>query len=236
MGRTTGHSPAPPTEDEVGAYLRAHPDFLARHAELVHHLILPPPERDGGNVVDLQSFMLDRLRREVRTLKDQQRDLIATARANMNSQNRIHAAVLFLLDAPSFPQFVQTVTTDLAVMLGVDVASLVIETNGPVPSPPPSGVIAAAPGTVTRLLGRREVILLSDTPGAAEVFGPGAGLVRSQALIRLQVTPDTPPGLLAFGARDPVLFHESQATELVSFLARVVERCLRAWLDLPGDE
>ncbi len=235
MGHTTGHRPALPTEEEVGAYLKAHPDFLARHAELVHHLILPPADRgEGSNVVDLQSFMLDRLRREVRTLKDQQRDLIATARANMNSQNRIHAAVLSLLDAPSFPLFVQTITTDLAMMLGVDVASLVIESNGPAPSN--SGVIAALPGTVARLLGGRDVMLLSNTPGTADVFGPGAGLVRSQALIRLQVSADSPPGLLAFGARDPVLFHESQATELVGFLARVVERCLRAWLDLPDDE
>lgn len=235
MGHTTGHPPSLPTEEEVGAYLRAHPDFLARHAELVHHLILPPPERGGGNVVDLQSFMLGRLRDEVRALKEQHRALIGTARANMNSQNRIHNAVLVLLDAPSFPRFVQTVTTDLAVILGVDVASLVIETNGLAP-PSGSGVIPAAPGTVARLLGRRDVMLLSDTPGTPDIFGPGAGLVRSQALIRVQVTPETPPGLLAFGARDPVLFHESQATELVSFLARVVERCLRAWLDLPDDD
>jgi len=78
------------------------------------------------------------------------------------------------------------------------------------------------------------VVLAADTPGDPELFGPGAGLVRSQALIRLQISSETPEGLLAFGSREPDMFHQGQGTELVCFLARVVERCIRSWLDLPA--
>jgi uncharacterized protein YigA (DUF484 family) len=65
------------------------------------------------------------------------------------------------------------------------------------------------------------------------IFGAAAGLVASQALIRLEISPATPPALLALGARQPDQFHQGQGTELLTFLAGVLENCIRAWLDLP---
>ena len=222
------------TAEDVCSYLRTHPDFLVQNAELVHHLTPPSADR-GRGVVDLQAYMVEKLRGEVRHLKDQQRELVVTTRANLNCQNRIHAAVLFLLDARSLEHLIQTITTDLAVLLDLDVAGLVVESNGhDHPHVHRSGVRVVEPGTVDRWLGTRDVVLLADTRGAEEIFGPGAGLVRSQALIRLQVSHETPEGILAFGSRQPDMFHDGQATELVGFLARVVERVIRSWLDLPA--
>lgn len=237
MARETGqpsHLPDALRAEDVAAYLRDHPDFLAQHADLVHHLTAPSVDR-GPGVVDLQTFMVDRLRGEVRTLKDQQRELIGTTRANLNSQNRIHAAVLFLLDAQSFEQLIQTVTTDLAVLLDLDVTVLVVESNGrDIPHVHQSGVRVVEPGTVKRWMGRRDVVLNDDVQGSAEIYGPGAGLVRSEALVRLHVSSETPDGMIAFGSREPDTFHPGQGTELVAFLARVIERVIRGWLDLPA--
>lgn len=222
------------TAEDVCAYLREHPDFLAQHAELAGHLT-PPSHDRGRGVVDLQAFMVERLRGDIRTLKEQQRELIATTRANLNSQNRIHAAVLFLLDARNFEQLIQTIATDLAVLLDLDVACLAVESNGlDIPHVHRTGVRVVEPGRIDGWLGTRDVLLAADTPGDPELFGPGAGLVRSQALIRLQISSETPEGLLAFGSREPDMFHQGQGTELVCFLARVVERCIRSWLDLPA--
>jgi uncharacterized protein YigA (DUF484 family) len=190
----------------------------------------------GKGVLDFQYFMVERLRGEVGRLKEQQRELISTTRANINNQNRIHAAVLFLLDARSFEQLIQTITTDLAVLLDLDVAGLVVEANrSEVPHVHASGVRVVEAGTVDGWLGKRDVMLFADTPGDPAIFGGAAGLVRSQALIRIQVSEETPPGLLAFGSREPDMFHTGQGTELVCFLARVVERSIRAWLDLPQE-
>lgn len=237
MSRETGRTNRltdSPTAEEVAAYLRNNPDFLVKHADLLHHLTPPSVDR-GHGVVDLQAFMVERLRGEVGRLKEEQRELIGTSRANLNSQNRIHAAVLFLLDAQSFEQLIQTVTTDLAVLLDLDVACLVIESNGTdMPHVHKSGVRVVEPGAVRRWIGRREVVLNSDTRGSEAIYGPAAGLVRSEALIRLQISSETPDGLLAFGSREPDMFHSGQGTELVVFLARVVERVIRGWLDLPA--
>jgi uncharacterized protein YigA (DUF484 family) len=88
-------------------------------------------------------------------------------------------------------------------------------------------------GTVDELLGsERDVLLLGDTPGEAELFGSAAGLVRSQALLRLRVSENTPAGLLCIGTRKPDKFHPGQGTELLCFLARALEITIAAWLDL----
>jgi len=235
MARETGHihkTDDALTAEDVAAWLREHPDFLSQNIDLVQHLT-PPSVSHGKGVLDFQYFMVERLRGEVGRLKEQQRELISTTRANVNNQNRIHAAVLFLLDARTFEQLIQTITTDLAVLLDLDVAGLVVESNGSeIPHVHASGVRVVEPGTVNGWLGKRDVVLYADTPGDPSIFGGGAGLVRSQALIRIQVSEETPAGLLVFGSREPDMFHSGQGTELVCFLARVIERSIRAWLNL----
>lgn len=223
-----------PSAADVCAYLREHPDFLAQHAELIQSQT--PPRVDRGNgVLDLQYYMVERLRADLDRLKDQQRDLLAASRANLNGQNRVHAAVLFLLDAQSFEHLIQTITTDLAVLLDLDVACLIVESNGhDIPHVHTSGVRVVEHGTIEAWLGSRDVILSGEIEGDSEIFGAGAGLVRSEALLRLTVSSDTPVGLLAFGSREPDRFQDGQGTEQLRFLARVVERCIRSWLDLPA--
>ncbi len=237
MARETGHITSPLgdelTAEDVAAFLRDNPDFLSQRPDLVAHLV--PPLADRGNgVVDLQHFMVRRLQNEVGRLQDQQRELVTTTRANVNNQNRVHAAVLFLLDATSFEHLIQTITTDLAVLLDLDVAALVVEAAGPeIPHVNRSGVQVWETGAIGTLMGKRDVVLRGGAQGLPEIYGAGAGLVRSEALVKLRISSEAPTGLLALGSREPDMFHPGQGTELLTFLARVVERCIRGWLDLP---
>ena len=85
-----------------------------------------------------------------------------------------------------------------------------------------------------RLFGAdRSVLFNPDTEGDPILFGSGAGLVRSAALLRLCVSPCAPPGLLAIGARKTGKFHPGQGSELLGFLARSLEVVIAGWLDLP---
>jgi uncharacterized protein YigA (DUF484 family) len=219
--------------DEVVAYLRRHPDFLVEHPELLATLT-PPALQRGDSVVDMQHFMLQRLRSDIARLKAQQRALITTSRSNLTSQNRIHAAVLALIGASSFEQLLQIVTTDLAVLLDVDVVTIGVESaSSKQPRLPLHGIQILRPGTVDDLLGsERGTLLCADTPGEPALFGSAAGLVRSQALLRLDVSAHAPVGLLCIGTRRPDKFHPGQGVELLSFLARVTELTFAAWLDL----
>jgi uncharacterized protein len=220
--------------DEVAAYLRKHPDFLNERPELIAALT-PPTEHRGEGVIDMQHFMLQRLRGEVKLLKSQQRALLATSRSNMASQNRVHAAVLAIVAAKSFEQLIQVVTTDLAIILDVDVVMIGVESSAAAqPRLPMHGVQILRRGTVEHLLGDERMTLLCDeTPGDPALFGAAAGLVRSQALLRVHVSDHAPVGLLCIGTRRADRFHPGQGTELLSFLARSLELTIAAWLDIP---
>ena len=85
---------------------------------------------------------------------------------------------------------------------------------------------------MTRLHAFNREQLLASARG--ELFGAAAGLVRSEALIRLSIGDATPEALLALGSRDAEHFQEGQGTELLGFLARVVEGSIRGWLNLPA--
>jgi uncharacterized protein YigA (DUF484 family) len=185
----------PLTAGEVAAFLEQHPEFFAEHPDLLDSLTTPAPE-SGDGVVNLQHFLVERLRQQLAEARQANDSLIAIGRANLTIQARVHRAVLALLSARSFEQLIELVATDLS--------------------------------------GRgRTVTLVDRTDGQTALFGAAASLISSQALIRLQVSRKTPPALLALGSRRAKQFHDGQRTELLTFLARALERSIRAWLNLP---
>jgi uncharacterized protein YigA (DUF484 family) len=221
-------------EAAIVAYLVEHPDFVERHPALVHTLTPPAVDR-GRGVVDFQRFMVSRLQGDIDQLNLENTALIHTARANAHSQSRIQAAVLALIEARSLGQLLEILTGDLMDLLDVDVIAMVVESNGvDLPHVAASGIRIVAPGAVDEWLGRRDVLLQGPVAGDPAIYGPGAGLIQSEALLRLNISSRTPAGLVAFGSRNPELFHDGQGTELIAFLGGTIERLLRAWLDLPA--
>jgi len=225
------------SDAQVRAYLKRHPAFLRDNADLL--AVLQPPGRDSGNLVDLQRAMMERLQREVARLGSYQSELLTLNQANQATQAQVHAAVLALVEAQTFAQLIATVTETIPRMLDVDVVTLCVEKAPNSPKQVKTeGVLLIPPGRVAALLGPDADILLrpdSAGPDGGEptLFGARAHEVRSDALVRLKPSSVTPAGLLVLGSREPEKFHPGQGTELLGFLARVLERCIRGWLDLP---
>ncbi len=224
----------PTTAEQVAAYLRQHPDFLDHNPELLD-AITPASDARAGGVVDLRHYMVERLRDELTEMVSLRDEMVVTGRTNLSAQARVHKAILALLAARSFEHFIETLTTDLAVIIDLDVVTLGVEQDGEdVTRANTPGVYSLDTGTVDRLIGPGQSIALRETvEGDPMVFGPGAGLVASDALLRLSIGSTTPTALLALGSREPGQFHPGQGTELLGFLARVVESCIRGWLNLP---
>jgi uncharacterized protein YigA (DUF484 family) len=218
-------------QEDVLAFLRARPNFLIEHPLLLEALT-PPDARSGEGVVDFQQFMLKRLQANYDWLKQQQRELISNSRANLHSISRVHQAVLLLLEASSFAQLAQLVLQDFTTIFDVDAVALLIESDNPIqPDLQRLGIRIVQPGMAEFWLENEAAMMDSDIVGDPIIFGPAAPLVRSQLLLRLELMPEVPLGMLALGSRDPLLFQELHGTELVMFLARAVERSLRFWLE-----
>ncbi len=222
-----------PTAADVGAYLSANPDFIADHPEILDSLV--PVRRDfGAGITDMQGVVIDRLRSENQRLRGEYDDLLATGRTNLASQGRIHGAILSLLEARSFRALMDAVTTDLAIKLDVDVIVLGVENENGISERSVSGIRLLAPGTVDKLMGKgQDLVLNPHCRGAKVLYGSAKGLVNSEALLRLHASPEAPTGLLALGTRHGGRFDPEQGTELLGFLAQVLELSIRTWLGLP---
>ena len=205
-----------------------------RHPELLDLLDGPSATRER-KVVDLREAMVQRLRQRFGDLKSAHDQLLHTGRGNLHAQARVHEAVLALLAAKSFEHLIETMTTDLALRLDLDAVALCVEQA--MEDLPPSrvgGVLSVPAGTVAAILGTRQVLLVQgEQPETGTLFQGAAGLVQSQALLRLEISPATPPALLALGSREAEHFADGQGTELLLFLGRTIEHLLRAWLELP---
>jgi hypothetical protein len=225
-----------PSASDVVAFLKQHPDFLTEHPDLLG--VLTPPKLDRGErVIDMQHFMVQHQRNEIARIKAQNKTLVAATRANLMGQARVHAAALAIIGAQSFEQLIQIVITDLAGLLDADVVTIAVERQGNARTKMPHhGIEILEPGIVAEMLGAdRDVVFQTDIPqGDPRLFGAGAGLVRSAALVRLPVGRSAPAGMLCIGTRRTTKFHTGhQTTELLSFLARTLGVTIATWLDLP---
>ena len=223
-----------PSERQVAEFLRLHPDFLLRHPDLCR--VLAPPSRwpEGDEVVDLQAFMIERLQEEVDQVKGAAEHLIHTSRNNMSTQSRTHQAVVALLGAESIAKIAEAVAEDVPSLLDVDIATLCFEEfPRPLPQLAIPGIVRIPAGQVVKLLGGRDrdCALNEEMPGDPMLFADATALVRSSAVVRLSPGEHCPDGVVALGSRHGSTFHTGQGTELLVFLARVIESCLRRFLD-----
>jgi uncharacterized protein YigA (DUF484 family) len=220
------------TADDVVAYLKAHPDFFEKHGELAGELALTPK---GPGVIDMQQAILKRLRSEIDRLKSERTEIIANSKQNQIVQNRIQAAVISIIQAPSFEKMIHVVTHELPELLDVDFITLAIEASGDAPKRlPVRGVYVLAPGAIDMAIGEnKQARLRSSIAGEDAFFGEIARFVQSDVLLRLRVSAGSPDGVMCFGSKNPEAFGPDMATELLFFLAKVLENTIRAWLDLP---
>lgn len=220
---------SPLSVELVSQYLQNHPEYLAEHPELLE-ILVPPTRWSGDSVVDMQGLMVERMRNVTDQLRDSATGLIETARTNMMVQTRTHAAVLALLAAEGLEKLAHVICFDLPLLLDIDVVSINLEKQGA--NDEAGGDIRFLPAEVIdEILGGpdQQVRLDDHIRDDGTIFGEAAGLVRSAALVRLDLAPALPPGVLAMGTRRIGTFNPAQGADLLNFLARVVEHSLRRW-------
>lgn len=196
----------------------------------------------GRNVVDLRGKLVDRLEGRLDKLEETHRNVIAAAYENLAGTQQVHRAVLSILDAPNFKEFLDVLSGDVANILALDTIRLGLETNGSAPGQPlgPAGplantVVALAPGDIaTYLVGNPEIaprrVTLRPTRASLPGLYDTEAWIQSEAVLHLDLGPGTMPALLALGSEDPQRFHPEQGTDLLNFFALTFEKILRRWL------
>ncbi|MDP2699489.1 DUF484 family protein [Thalassospira sp.] len=225
--------PAPSAED-VAQYLAENPDFFRHRQNLLDGLEMPVRQH-GSGVADMQHYIVERLRAESDKLRGATSELIHISRSNLETQQRIHRAVLALLNAKGFETFVEALQDLVPDLLDLDCIAICFEEHAQAPIPRCGGrVRRLTAGAVDQVLGEdQDVWMVPDHAGDEAIFGPRADIVRSAALVRLAPFYGDPVGLVAFGVAEPDYFSPVQGNDLVLFLASVIEFGVRRWLTAP---
>jgi uncharacterized protein YigA (DUF484 family) len=218
------------TEQDIVDYLKSNPKFLQKNPDAVDYLLPPKDKTNGRRVVDFQHYMVEKLKEDKRMVLDTTRDIIEVSRENMQNLARIHDEVLKMLEAETFDQFIQILSVDVPVALDCDAVSLIVEGDDRLPKTQMRSLRVVPQGTIQNWMEGNDARIQSNIKGTEAMFGEAAGLVQSQALLKINQTMNIPTTMIAFGSRDPELFADGMGTDLISFLCGVVERALLIWM------
>ena len=220
-GDSAGSAPIPDERldpDEVAAFLRDHPRFLADRPEIYRWLV-PPARVHGEHLADHMAAMLRAEREHATAMAAQADGVLAAGRAAAGLAARVQDAVLALLRA-SDP--VDCAISELPALLAVDAVSLCTEGLHPSARALPVGTVAAALGG--RSVVMREGVARTDPEQARLLHGEAVALAQFDALVRLPG--EGAPALLALAARDAAALDPGQGAGALAFLGRAMAAAL----------
>ncbi len=223
--------------DDLREKIIANPDVLLEDHDVMRALVGAKDDAMGGNIVDLRGVAMERLEARFDRLEDTHRNVIAAAYDNLAGTNQVHRAILRMMDAQTFDQFLTDLTGDVADILRVDAIRLVLESSDPDAADEMRPTVAVMPEdfiegyiTLGRNMPARQITLREFHKVGGSLYGDRAEYIQSEACLRLDLGPNRLPGLLVMGSEDPHQFTPQQGTDLLSFFAGVFERTMRRWL------
>jgi hypothetical protein len=206
----------------IRAFLREHAGLIRGDDELLADLGL---WIKADNIVEFGPAALARLSAAKTREKVARTQVEATARANFAAQAQTHAAVVDLLESRNHADLARRLDETARLRFGLAAAVIAIERPGGVPA----GWRALPEEGADGLLGPMGLARMGEPRAAQALFDERVDQIASVALVRMALWTPARQGVLAFGSPDPNGFTADMGSELVAFLARVVERTAERW-------
>ena len=220
---------ADPAEREVVKYLRVHPDFFARHDELLSALHI---SHGIGGAVSLIQRQVEVLRGQVDALNRREREMHELARENEHLHGKLHRFTLSMIGARSLSDvmarlraFLETeFKLELVVVLLSEPMAGDLEDDDFYRKTAPDGETFAA--FDARLNNRHAVCGQLKHEQLRILFGDRAVEIRSAALLPLREQDLL--GLLAIGSLEKERFDGRMGTVFLDNMAEIVSRTIAA--------
>ena len=214
--------------EQVAAYLRRHPGFLADYPELAAQLTMP---REQGAAASLAVYQLQSLRDKNADLEARLAELVAIAAENERLMKRVHELTVALLRANTPEVTARSVIAKLSADFHTEQVRLVL--FGPATLPPADWLLQVPEGRAglpefTDFLAHHEPIAgRLSSERLQRLFGPRAADVRSAAVMPLGEL-----GLLAIGSSDADHFQPGMGTLFLKMIAATITAALMRARDL----
>ena len=219
--------------DEIASYLKSHPEFFERYAEMLSELNIPHPH--GGRTISISERQILALRDKGKQLETKLREVIQFGEENDVVGRKIHTLSLALLRARDAAAVVQTVLTQLRGDFAVPQVALRVWRAAP-------GAAAELPEFAAVSEATRAFANALTKPGcggepAADtevLFGGRAPQPGSYAYVPLRNAGDGSDnavfGLLALASEDPRRYYEGMGTLYLSRVGDLIGCALAAHL------
>lgn len=213
-------------------YLRDHPEFFARHPDLVERLRVPHPCKPAVSLLEYQNRLL---RERCQRLHDKLLELVAIARDNDRLAERVQRLALNLLDARGgLDELLHGIKAILRDEFKADGIALCLT------EPPTTGSSAVAEFLCPDVAGLFDDVFRVGQPRcgrltpeqAAVLCGQGGSAAASAALIPLGGGDWR--GLLVVGSANPDRFHPGVGTLFLERIGELVSQALQARLQAGG--
>ena len=209
--------------EDVANYLKDHPDFFERHADMIADMHIPHPH--GGRTIPLSERQILTLRERGKQLEGKLREMIQFGEDNDAVTDKIHRLTLALLGAKDLAGIVNGVEFSLREDFAVPHAVLRLwrgQGDLPVFTPVSEPTRIYAGGLAQPQCSTQAAV------DSAQLFGDAAGALKSFAYVPLRDSEVF--GLLAMASEDPHRFGPDMGTLFLSRLSDIVSaaagRCL----------
>lgn len=226
---TQNKEPAAPklNEREIVAYLKAQPDFLARHPDLLEAIEL---KHRSGSAVSLIEKQVELLRAKSQRLEDRLERLLEAARDNERRQDNVHRLARTLIRAPSLAAVAAGLAKCMREDFDIDAALIGIgaahykrhDIDGIVPIDS-NGKLAHAFENFFRT---RLIECGPIEAGKAQLLFPNSEVIRSAAIVPLEKEKSL--GFVALGSSDAERFAPRQGKLFLELTADLVAAAVRA--------
>ncbi|WP_028080924.1 DUF484 family protein [Solimonas soli] len=214
-------------EREIVAYLKANPDLLARHPDLLESIEL---RHSSGSAVSLIERQVELLRAKNQRLEDRLERLLEAARDNERRQENVHRLARTLIRAPSLAAVAAGLGKCMREDFDIDAALIGIGASHYKRHDIEGIVPIEADGRLTRELENffRTRLIECGPVGAerARLLFPKADDIRSAAIVPLEKEKSL--GFVALGSRDPERFTPRQGKLFLELTAELVAAAVRA--------
>lgn len=227
---TPDSTPATLDENDVAAYLRAHPDFFARNPELLEFMEL---QHATGSAVSLIERQVDILRGRSQRLEDRMSNLLTAAHDNERRATHIHSLARALIRAPTLAAAVVGLRARMREDFGIDHVFVGImspllrrtDIDGLVRLEPESKIVRGFDNFFrTKLIECGPI----EPEQARLLFPKAEALPQSAAIVPLEKEKNL--GMMALGSADKDRFQPRQGKLFLDMTAELVSAVVRARL------
>ena len=183
----------------------------------------------GPKIIDFQFYVIEELRKNNNRLRNNITDITNITKHNLEVQNQIQQSIIALLEAQSLEDLIKIITNKLPLLLGITSSLLLFWSGDKEVKAKLSKDFVIAPKKLVQTIKSNVVTLRKNLDDSNKKLY-NSNKINSDALLKLPLEDKKGFIILLLGSNTDNYFNDHQATDLLAFLALILQVCFKKHL------